>query len=282
MASLRSSMFIVLTLVLSLAQVSQGVTLNLIKAQNLATGDYSITADSQTFDARVDNDGTHAWLLVGRGRQGWAWNNAGQGSVAAVNDNLGTTAAFSPTYYSSAIINDLIASSGIDLKDIEIRLRRASNTAGTTYQEVRWRPTVETAWRWNFDSPNSGDTSGLALEHQILAGSTGGPFLDTTSNSRDTLATTGTDTDNGFQRVFTWAWANHNNQLGFSYGQNVAGADNNSPTSFLWENTNENHAIPYTEVFIRRISAVPVPEPATATLGLLGLGGLMLRRRRMA
>jgi len=29
-------------------------------------------------------------------------------------------------------------------------------------------------------------------------------------------------------------------------------------------------------------TALPIPEPATATLGLLGLGGLMMRRRRMA
>jgi len=37
-------------------------------------------------------------------------------------------------------------------------------------------------------------------------------------------------------------------------------------------------------VFVDNIqfALLPIPEPATASLALLGLGGLMLRRRRMA
>ena len=49
------------------------------------------------------------------------------GNVADVIQNLGTDQAFTPTAYSDAIINDLIASAGIDLTDVEIRIRRSAN-----------------------------------------------------------------------------------------------------------------------------------------------------------
>ena len=60
-----------------------------------ATGDYSFTAGGQTFQARVDNDGTHSWLLIGRGRQGWDFDADGPASNPdEVNDGIGTSAAF--------------------------------------------------------------------------------------------------------------------------------------------------------------------------------------------
>ena len=91
----------------------------------LTSGNHSFTADGQTFQARVDNDGSHGWLLVGRGREGWQFDTDGQGAVDDVNQNLGTSAAFSPALYSDAIINDLISASGTDMTDIEVLLRRA-------------------------------------------------------------------------------------------------------------------------------------------------------------
>ena len=51
--------------------------------------------------------------------------------------------------------------------------------------------------------------------------------------------------------IFTWAWGGHNNLMGFSMGNTVPGADN--ATTFIWDHPNNgfNHAIPYTEVYIR-------------------------------
>ena len=73
---------------------------------NLAAGTttVSITADGQTFDAFVENDGTDTWLLIGRGRQGWEFDRDGQGAVGDVSTNVGTTAAFAPAAYSDAIV----------------------------------------------------------------------------------------------------------------------------------------------------------------------------------
>ena len=64
-------------------------------------------------------------------------------------------------------------------------------------------------------------------------------------NTRD-CSIGGNDAD----RIFTWAWSGHNNVRGFSYGSdaNTGSQDSND---FLWEYGDENHAIPYTEVYIR-------------------------------
>ena len=71
-------------------------------------------------------------------------------------------------------------------------------------------------------------------------------------------------------RIFAWAWSGHNNVRGFSYGSdaNTGSQDSND---FLWEYGDENHAIPYTEVYIRLYdgsfpgvsggSSSPEPEP---------------------
>ena len=52
---------------------------------------------------------------------------------------------------------------------------------------------------------------------------------------------------------------------GFSFGSSVTGVDNNSATSFLWENGGENHAIPYTEIYVRRRSTPPLTPNNTLT-----------------
>ncbi|MCP4847264.1 MAG: LamG domain-containing protein, partial [Verrucomicrobiaceae bacterium] len=64
---------------------------------------------------------------------------------------------------------------------------------------------------------------------------------------------------NDGDRIFTWNWPNHG-KMGFSMGSNVNQGANNA-TSYHWENGNENHAIPYTEIYIR-LEAPDAPELA--------------------
>ena len=235
----------------------------------LTTGDYTFFAGGQFFDARVDNDGTDTWLLVGRGRNGWVFDTDGPGGdIADVNQNLGTPVAFTPTAYSDVMINTLINSAGLDLSDVEMRIRRAADTAGNSYQEARWVSTSHSSWTWDFDD------SGMLVDYDILNGP-GTPFSADSASTRDNCcAAVPNNADNGPQRIFTWPWGGHGNQRGFSYGASVAGVDNNDPNTFLWEAGGENHAIPYTEVYIRATSpsqaATPLVKEGTGTLTLNG------------
>ena len=207
------------------------------------TGHYPVAlADGQQLEVYIENDGTHNWLLVGRGREGWQFDHDGQGTAAEVSDpsTLGTTAAFAPAIYSDAVINELITRSGANLTDIEIRIKRAANPQGISYSEMRWRPTTETAWRSNFDIAMDVELEMVATG-DIQGGQIG---TNATANTRDSLLG-GNDGD----RIFTWHWASHGTK-GFSYGNDVTNGANND-TSFLYENADEQHAIPYTELYIR-------------------------------
>ncbi len=210
-----------------------------------ATGDYTTLANGETFTAHIDNDGTSSWLLIGRGREGWEFDSDGQGSSADVVSNLGIAAGFSPKAYGTNIINDLIDYAGLDLSNVEIRLKRAADTTGTNYQEVRWNMISQTTWDWRFDSID------FDVQYEAQASVLGAAFTDTTSKTRDAISTPGSDSGNNYQRIFTWAWGGHASQKGFAYGTSVGGVNGNDPNTFLWENGGENHAIPYTEVYLR-------------------------------
>ena len=66
------------------------------------------------------------------GREGWEFDEDGQGAITNVIQGLGTTSAFTPAAYSASLINDLLLQSGLTMADIEVRLKRAQNIAGTT------------------------------------------------------------------------------------------------------------------------------------------------------
>jgi autotransporter-associated beta strand protein len=233
------------------------------------TGNYVITAAGQTFTAYVNNDGTNSWLLLGRGREGWEFDLDGQGTPATVSTNLGVAAGFAPAAYSNAIVNDLLAQSGINNTNAEFRIRRATDPAGTqVYQEGRWRSFSNPSFTFDFDDANAG--AGLpvtaTISPSILTGS-GGP---TATSTRDSLGPFGNDAG----RIFTWPWGSHNNQRGFSYGSGVNNG-NNAAGSFLWEFAGENHAIPYAEFYVRSMGA-QIPRDNSVVkngTGTLTLGG---------
>ena len=68
-----------------------------------ATNTYSVVLnDGEELNVFSDNDGSHSWLLVGRGREGWEFDADGQGALADIGNSstLGTSAAFQPGYVS--------------------------------------------------------------------------------------------------------------------------------------------------------------------------------------
>lgn len=197
-------------------------------------------------DMTTDGGG---WVLVGRGREGWTFDYAGQKATSNVRSPVTGTSAFAPAALSSKVIDGLLDGGAVkDLSD-GVRLRRAANTAGSAWQEVRLKVTDEEEWSWavgggirvssaSFDGVGYG--SGYTSDYNI---------------------------DNAYKRIYTGPWANHGWKLGFSYGSAVGG-ENNS-TSYLWEYTTENHAIPFTQVFIRpRITEADLSWPAISPAGL--------------
>ena len=91
----------------------------------------------QQFRCDMTTDGG-GWVLVGRGRQGWWFDTAGQGSATALRNTATGTAAFAPASLSSATIDGLLAGGNVDGLVDGIRVRRAADAAGTNWQEVRY------------------------------------------------------------------------------------------------------------------------------------------------
>lgn len=216
---------------------------------NYPTGTYSVTAAGQTFPVYVNNDGTNSWMLIGRGREGWEFDTNGQGTSAQVSTNVGVAAGFAPAALSDVVVNDLLAQSGINNTGAAFRIRRATDTTGATaFQEYRWTNFSTPSFTFDFDDANAG--AGVGVTAQVFASSLSAAAGPAVGNTRDFQLI-----GNDGSRIFTWPWGSHNNQRGFSYGQSIT-SGSNAATSFLWENANEDHAIPYAEIYIRGTTQV--------------------------
>jgi hypothetical protein len=241
---------------------------------NFETGEFGllqVTADGQTFSALFEEYDGKSWVLIGRGREGWEFDTDGQGTPAEVGLNLKDPAGFAPKAFSDAIVNDLLAQTARTFPaDVELRVMRASTTDGSgDYQELRYTnftgfPNGNSEFTFFFD-----DTGKFADVERVNApaGLSGASTGTGNATIHDHQAG-GNDGD----RIFTWAWGNHNNLKGFATGQTVGGTDNNDPNTFLWEFTTENHAIPYTEVWLQ----LEVPSSGGNPYGTwaMGFGGL--------
>jgi protocadherin Fat 4 len=215
----------------------------------LITGNYTFVSGGQTFVAYVTQYAGSNWVLIGRGREGWEFDTDGQGLATEVSQNLGTVNAFTPKAYSDTIINDMLARAGTNMTNVELRIMRATTTNGSgEYQEIRWGNFSGNSnnFTWNIE-----DSSYSMTQTQVNAPAAlpGAQIGSSSTNTNDSI-NFGNDGD----RIFTWAWSSHNNSKGFSYGQSVVGTDGNSATSYLWEFSTEDHAIPYTEVYMRLVN----------------------------
>ena len=121
---------------------------------------------------------------------------------------------FTPTYLSTAEINSLINSTGVDLNHAKftVVLKRAANAAGTRYQTVEFKFKDRKTWNWLFDY----NKKGFELsEYKINGNKITGGAMNTYNHTPE----------NNAKRLFTFAWANHDNKTGFCMGATVSGND---------------------------------------------------------
>ena len=157
---------------------------------------------------------------------------------------LGRAFEVADTTYIAATITGLINGASPAALSDGIRVERAANTAGTSWQQVRMFPRF-TRWSWKWD--------GAQLLNRIVVSGTSYAG----SNTRDTFETgiAGQTTNKlagqqGTKRLFTWAWTKNDNLMGFSYGKG-APTGSTSATANLWQRSSSSYPIPFTRVWLR-------------------------------
>ena len=180
-------------------------------------------------DQTTDGGG---WVLIAKGRDGWVDDYVGQGAVSELQSpNLATMGP--KTYqYPATTVDALLGGGRVDALTDGIRLRRATNTAGTTWQEVRMRMANRDRWEWTFGA-----------EHPLTSWS-----FDGATGSGGISQNFGSDTT--YRRVVSSAQSSQQYRIGFAYGSRVAGSS--AATSYVWSYTNNGGgALPYTQMYLR-------------------------------
>lgn len=187
-------------------------------------------------DQTTDGGG---WVLIGRGRENWAMDTDGQGDTEDVTQTPSGTAAFTPAALDSATIDGLLDGGRVDDLPDGIRLSRARDTAGTSFQEVRFDLTDRDRWNWT-----------MAAGHPVTSWSmTATSNTGTGSSSGTGATTTNFGTGSSWARVITSTTTNENWQRGWAYSTSATGST--SDTSYIWKASSSAKAVPFTQVYLR-------------------------------
>ncbi|MFS0853047.1 fibrinogen-like YCDxxxxGGGW domain-containing protein [Microbacterium sp. 179-I 3D4 NHS] len=197
-------------------------------------------------DQQTDGGG---WVLIGRGRENWLQGNVGRLTPRDVWQNPTGPAAFSPAQLSTDVVTGLLNGGRVDALQEGVRLRRAQNVAGTTWQEVRFKyRTARDEWSWQFSGLQG--VASYSFNGENGTGGTTGSF----------------GRDNTFRRVETNVGSGTRGwERGFMYGSSARG--NPAADSYLWQaNTTNPYPRAFTQVYLRPrllsadVFATPIPD----------------------
>jgi hypothetical protein len=201
-------------------------------------------------DQTTDGGG---WALIGRGREGWTYGYDGRGTAADVAGTPTGTSAFSPRQLGGTTITALMGGKRIDdpTYGSGVRIRRAADRAGATWQESRFsfRSGSRDRWSWAL-------AAGLPVASFDVGGGTG-------SNA----TTRNLGTDDAFRRIWTAEDAANGYTRGFTYGSQVVGSNDGS--SFIYsKNAGGAYGVPFTQVYIRpRLTSAQLSFPSVPSAG---------------
>lgn len=183
-------------------------------------------------DMTTDGGG---WVLIGRGRENWRPEYQGQGTPAQVRNVVTGPAAFNTRSLHSKIVDGLLNGGRVDELPDGVRVRRATNASGTSWQDARFQFANRDRWVWSFSS-----------EHPVASYDFGGILG---SGSGGTTSSFGKN--DIYKRIDTRD--DHSGQgwtRGWAFGSLVRGT--NSPDSYLWSHSSGvGHARPFTQIYLR-------------------------------
>jgi trimeric autotransporter adhesin len=191
-------------------------------------------------DMTTDGGG---WVLVGRGREGWKNYYHGLRTPQQLRETVTGQSAFLVAQLPAKTVDALLNNGRVSALPDGVRLRRAMNTQGTQFQEVRFAMPKRDRWVWTFRG-----------EHPV-----GNWRFDTITGTGGTTGNFGNNSQ--FRRVDQGISAAQGWTGGFSYGSQVAGS--NAAGSYLYSATSgQGGARPFTQVFLRpqlRLSQMAFP-----------------------
>lgn len=184
------------------------------------------------------------WTLVGKGREGWSWVDAGEGTIDELVNNPTTNTV---AYLDSAIVAAIVGNTNFMAWSSSLKVHRDSGFN----DDYKIRTNAATTFKWSLFADNRFGCGGNAAS--TLSGSvdvTASPLgLSAFSNSNADLKDH-QGTGNDCSRMFTPQWSSHSCLGGWSTGASC------SPTAIAGINncfmaTNEAHCIPHVRVWVR-------------------------------
>lgn len=191
-------------------------------------------------DMTTDGGG---WVLVARGRENWNFRNAGQNTPGALRSNVTGSAAFNAAALPSSTIDDLLGNQPVSSLPDGVRVERATNANGTSFQNMRLFAT-NSKWSWAFPQ-------GIRLS-SVRIGNTNysnGNTKDTSVRFYD-YPTSSLQGAQGLNRMRTDAIEANGWRQGFGYGTGISGSNNG--TSYLFRASSfSGFVLPFTRVWVR-------------------------------